>query len=541
MAWVVEMTGYDPVALEMKTVRFAMGEGIPFTDVPYAPSAMQRWTSASQRIEFAANGTLSMSGDGGEVLLANLPDSVDEEAPLDAMADWVWQNQAVALYSVPGTLWSAATKVAAGILEQPVANLDVGGGYSSVLRMQIRDPRAAFETPLQPVKYLGTNVGPAGVEGDDSLKGRPKPILYGLVSNFSPPLVNSSLLIYQLADRAVTILCVRDGGVPLAAGVTRASLASLQANDPASGAYDLFSDATGTFIRLGSKAIFNLTVDADEASSEANQSHANIWARLRGTRIGSTIDTASVTAANTLDLAGAGFYWDDEISQNDALTEVLSSFSGYEVQLLSGTWTVAKMVIPSGTPVIELVQIGTTTRMKATSRAMMKLARARPGYAPNGAPPFRVNIRWGRNYTIMDSQAFAGVVSQRLLEKFAVEYRITSASDAATWNPVAQTGLWKNAPELTIDTAYQPGDDGLTSPGAVAEATRILALLGPLRGQYQTKHVMEPTDALLPGQVVKATYPRMGLSGGKLFRILEVGLTVEKSVATTEMVIGLQA
>lgn len=542
MRWVVEMTGFDPVAGTLKTVRFAMGEGIAFTDVPYAPSAMQRWTSASQRVEFSSTGTLEMSGDGGEVVIANFPDSAWEDAPWDALADWVWQNQPVSLYVVPGRLWSAATKVATGVLEQPVANLDVGGSFSSVIRFPIRDPRAAFETPLQPVKYAGTNVGPVGVEGDESLKGRPKPIVYGLVSNISPPLVNSSLLIYQISDKPLAyLLCVRDGAVPLAAGVQRASLASMQSTNPGSGTYDIYTGIEGTFIRLGSSPIFNLTVDADEAPNEGEQSHPYIWDRIRVQRLGTAINNASRDAAYAIDSAGVGFYWDSEISQNEALSEVLSSFSGYEVQDLAGIWHIRKMVIPSGTPTLELVQLGPTTRMKANSRPMEKLARARPSYAPNGAPPFRVNVKWGRNYTVMDTQSIAGAVGGRLKDKFSQEYRIASAQDLTIWDPVAKTGPWKNAPELTIETAYQPGDDGITSPGAQAEADRILALLGPMRHQFQTSHIAEPADVILPGDVVSMAYPRFGLSGGALFRVLEYGLTVEKDVAKAEMVLGLRA
>lgn len=541
MRWVVEMTGYDPVADQVKTVRFAMGEGIAFTDQPYAPGALQKWASASQRIEFSSTGTLNMKTDGGDIVIANFPDDAWSEGPWDDLANWVWQNQPVSLYVVPGRVWAQATRVTGGVLEQPVATLDVGGGYSSVLRFPIRDPRQAYETPLQPAKYLGDNVGPAGIEGDAALKGRPKPIVYGLVSNVSPPQVNSSLLIYQISDKPVSIVCVRDGAVPLAAGTVRANLASLQGNNPAGGRYDILHDAAlGTFIRLGSNPIYNITVDADEAPNEAGQSHANIWARLRQ-RIEPAVVLHGIAAANAVDGAGAGFYWESEISQNDALSEVLASFSGYEVQRDDGSWEIAKLLLPAGDPVIELVQLTPTTRMKAISRPLQKLAKARPSYAPDGAPPFRVNVRWGRNYTVMDKQQIAGVVGDRLKQKFAEEFRIASATDLDVWNPETKAGPWKNAPELTIDTAYQPGDDGILSPGAQAEADRLLALLGPLRAQYQTAHLPAVGESLRPGQVVRVIYPRMGLSAGALFRILEVGFSVEKNIPSTEMVIGLQA
>lgn len=541
MTWIAELNGYDPVSASEKTVRFAMGEGVAFSDTDYALGALTRWSATSQRVEFGDKGMVELRGDQGEIVLANFPDSIMEAAPLDTMATWIWKGREAALYWVPGKSWAARTKVTFGILEQPVANVSTSGSMSSVLRFIIRDPRAALQTPLQPVQYAGTNVGPAGVEGGADLKGKPKPIVYGLVSNISPPLVNESLLIYQIADKSIaSVLCVRDGGAPLALGVVRGSLVSMQTNNPAAGKYDVYKGTEGTFIRLGSTPIFNLTCDADEATSEIQQSHANIWARIRSERMGSTLDFGSLTAADAVDSAGAGFYWADEISQEDALAEVLGSFSGYEIQDVTGTWSIAKLVTPSGSPTIELIQLQANSRMKAISRKLTDITFVRPRYAQDGSPPFRINVDWGRNYTILDAQALAGAVASRLKEKFAVEYRSTSVSNPTTWDPVAKTGLWKNAPELTVKTAYQPGNDGVTSPGAEAEATRLMALLGTLRNQFDVRYVFQVGDQIAPGSVVRMIHPRMGLAGGALFRILESTLTVEGQVATAQLVIGLQ-
>ena len=41
-------------------------------------------------------------------------------------------------------------------------------------------------------------------------------------------------------------------------------------------------------------------------------------------------------------------------------------------------------------------------------RPLMSLEYARPGYQPNGTPPFRVDVQWGRNNTVMTSGDFAG-------------------------------------------------------------------------------------------------------------------------------------
>ena len=539
MPWIVEMTGFDPTGPGETTLRFAMGPGVALED-GYALGHFTKWSSASQRIDFTASGRVQISGDSGELALANIPDDVTGVGPLDHLADWVWQNRKVSLYYTAASSWADKVLVAHGVLEQPVVNLSVSSGITSALRFVLRDPRAALETPLQPAKYAGTNVGPVGVEGGENLKGQPKPIIYGLVSNIAPPRVNDSLLIYQLADKAVTVLCVRDGGVSLTQGQLRASLAALQANDPASGTYDRYAGAEGTFIRLGTTPIFGIGVDADEATTEANQSHPNIWSRIRTERIASVVDAASVATAHALDGAGAGFYWSSEITQKDALAEVLGSFSGYELVDAAGTWKVAKLVAPAGVPKIEIVQLTPATRIKAKTRLLKALNRARPQYAPDGAPPYRVIVQWGRNYTTMAPTDFAGVVGPTLRAKFAEEYRKAIATDLTIWNPDTKAGPWKNAPELTIDTAYQPGADGKTSPGADAEAARLLALFKPMRGQYSVELIPEPGDLVDPGDVVSVTYPRMGMAAGPLFRVLEAGLTVEDDVAQADLVVGLQ-
>lgn len=540
MAFVVEMAGYDKVAAAEKTVRFAMGEGIAFAD-GYAPGALMRWASASQRVEIGPTGRVGARTNGGEIMIANFPDTVWAEGPWDTMADWVWQNRKATVYRVDGINWAGREFIASGVVEQPIATLDVGGSsIGSVLRFPIRDPRAVLDTPLQTVLYDGSNVGPVGLEGGPELKGRPKPIVYGLVSNVSPPQVNSSLLIYQIADKAVTVLCVRDGAVPLTLGTVRASVATLQANVPPSGRYDIYSGPSGTFIRLGTTPIFNLTCDADEATTVANQSHAYIWQRLRQ-RIDVLAVLSGAATAHALDAAGAGFYWDAEISQAEALDEVLGSYSAFEYQNPDGSWTIQKLILPAGAPVIELIQMTPTIRLKAISRPLIRMTRVRPDYAPSGAPPFRVSVRWGRNYTVMEPGAFAGAAGARVREKFSLEYRTVTATNNAIWDPTAKTGLWPGAPELTIDTAYQPGADGLSAAAAQAEADRILALLGPVRGQYQVQYVPTVGDSIGVGSVVKMTYPRMGLVAGALFRVLEFGLGIENDEMKADLVIGLQA
>ena len=88
-----------------------------------------------------------------------------------------------------------------------------------------------IDLPLQQSKFLGSNIGSAGVEGlVTDLRGNPKPKLRGWVQNFQPTLVNAQALVYQVDDGTATLpmaLKVYVGGLTVTAGSALTSLAAL--------------------------------------------------------------------------------------------------------------------------------------------------------------------------------------------------------------------------------------------------------------------------------------------------------------------------
>ncbi len=71
----------------------------------------------------------------------------------------------------------------------------------NTMSVAVRDFIYLADLQFQWTKYAGTNALPAGLEGTASdIKGRPKPVWYGTVFNCTPPCVNTSRLVYQLAD-----------------------------------------------------------------------------------------------------------------------------------------------------------------------------------------------------------------------------------------------------------------------------------------------------------------------------------------------------
>lgn len=541
MPLVIEMTGYNVARGVDVTCRFSLGAPVNTTDVGPIPSGALSWRSASQKIDVSKSGGLSVGVDLGQVVLNNSPKDVYSAGPWDALADYIWQGKTVSLYRLDGTTWADATLVAFGTLEQPGANLSQRGDGTSTLVWPLRDPRSTLDVPLQTKAYGGSNVDGVGVDGDADIKGRRRPIIYGVVSNTTPVRVNPQKLIFDLCDAAATILCVRDGSLSLTPGTMRATLASLQDNDPGASKYDWYAGAEGTYIRLGSSPTFQLTADVQEGATYADRTHAQIWKRIRQERCGNVagdFNTASIAAADLVAPNECGFYWASQESCREAVDEVLESLMGYEVLGFDGKWKIGSIAKPEGTPKVDISILGPNSRLKASSRPMRSLTRVQPNSAPNGAPPHKVTVRWGRNYTIMRDADFAGAAIDRLRDKFSEEWRSEVAVNTTIWDPDEQTGLWRYSGEITVNTGYQPGDDGVTCPHAAELAEDLLDLYSAFRAQYQVEIEPDVADRILPGDVVRLTHPQFGLSGGSLFLVFQAGLAVDNNRLVSELVLG---
>lgn len=547
MPWVVELNGVDPSDGVAKTRVFSLGAGYAFTDSTFAPSGLMSWRSPTQKIDVSKEGGVTLSSDAGQIVIANTPPDITSAGPWDVLRTWAWHGRRANLYYTADT-WANRVLIATGTLQQPVAVLNVGGSsIASSFQFPLRDPRAPLSAPLQPTKYLGNNTGGTGVEGDADLKGKPKPVLYGVVSNIPGVLVCKEKAVWQLADRAAFVLCAREGGAAFTAGTARGSLASLLSTTPAAGTYDTYAGSEGTFVRLcNPTAQFPVTFDAYEGATAADRTHAQLWQRIRTQRcdnVSGDITAASVTATDVLAPDEVGFWFAEETTRLDVINEVLTSLSGYEVLGFDSKWSIAQLRSPSGATVLDFLTLTPTSTLKTKSRPIVGLTMVRPGFAPDGCPPYRVNVNWGKNYTLMSRSDFVGgiiVQAPRLVDKFAVEFRTETALNTAIWNPATATGPYPQAPQLTINTGYQPGVDNLTCPQAAAEATRLLTLYSAMPGQFQLEFIPAATDRVLPGDVVSVTYAQMGLSGGPLFRVLQAGWVLDEKGPQATLVVGFQ-
>ncbi|MFZ4857903.1 MAG: WD40/YVTN/BNR-like repeat-containing protein [Desulfuromonadaceae bacterium] len=295
-----------------------------------------------------------------------------------------------------------ATLLMSCSMEQPTYD-------ATTLNVRIKDPQQALTVPVQPNKYGGTNVLPDGNDGVADIKGKPKPLLHGQVSNVTPVCVNTSRLIYQLRDGALqSITNVRDKGVALVAGVDRATNELLHANPPAAGTYDTCL-AEGLF-RLGSSPFGTVTADALQGATAADRTVAKIAAELFSV-LNTGYHGPDFTTLDTINSSVIGIYISEEMPLSTALDEVFNSIGAWYGFDTSGVLRTSRLGYSSGTADVEL----TKTEIASLDRLVTQ-------DEGRGVPAWKVNVNYDKNYTVQDAASLAG----RLLRQAYFETATTA-------------------------------------------------------------------------------------------------------------------
>ena len=138
---------------------------------------------------------------------------------------------------------------------------------------------------------------PAGVEGVvGDLAGKPKPLLFGVVTNIAPPCVNTARLIYQVNDGTITSLDdVYDRGVALTLEGTYASEADVldDGQEPSAGMYKVY--LAGGLFRLGSSPAGTVTAEMVKAVSLARATSMPTDTRSAGCQARPAFATAGMS------------------------------------------------------------------------------------------------------------------------------------------------------------------------------------------------------------------------------------------------------
>lgn len=214
VVFLAEVVAYDPAIPGTRTLRYSSGQG-HVTGPAESPASTfydprMKQPALVKRDLFQSGTTQGRSRVGyGDLVLLNGDGALDEliEYGFDGRAITIREGRPGAAYP------SGFSTVLVGTMEQ--AEFSV-----SEVRIKLRDRQFEMQKPLQPTKYAGSNAPPAGLEGVTDIKGKPKPVLYGSVSNVPAVLVNTSKLIFQVAAVLTGAACnginaVYDRGISL--------------------------------------------------------------------------------------------------------------------------------------------------------------------------------------------------------------------------------------------------------------------------------------------------------------------------------------
>lgn len=214
-----------------------------------------------------------------------------ELSPADQTSDETWG--AITLNNPAGVLDTAITT---GIVDHMPVQIYAGRKTYDPTRGLLLDPPYAslapmfgglvanFEPDLDKVtmallsvmSWLSKTIpipaygGTGGLDGTTDLAGRLKPRIRGYVSNITPILIDPANLVYQVSDSTAIVSDVYEGGFD-GGLVGSGSVSDIYASStaPAPGHYTTQSDGSGTFIRLCTKPVYAITVDASAGPGSA--------------------------------------------------------------------------------------------------------------------------------------------------------------------------------------------------------------------------------------------------------------------------------
>jgi hypothetical protein len=513
--YLAEITAYDPALPGVVTLRYASGLGYNHPSAPayYEPRIIE--PGQIRRSMFAGGTTLGAVEVGyGELRLANV------DGALDALATYGFDGRLLrVLAGDDAGIYSSFASVFVGTMLAPRVT-------EEEVQILVRDRLFELERPLLTATYGGTNVLPAGVDGEDDIKGRVIPRAYGIVRGTAPVIVNTARNIYQISDGALNLINrVYDNAVQFTNGADYVSQADMEANVPAAGTARRW--AAGGMFRLGGASVGQVTADADQGANAAARTAAQMMKAMAlsaGIPSGD-ISAADVTALDTANGSECGLWVTDTMTARVAMEIIANSVGAWFGFDRLGVLRMQRLSAPSGTPVATLSRLTPGAVTEADTIDLLDLKLTTGTDADRGIPVHRVTVEYQRCYTVQrDVLDNAGAVLPAQRAFFSQEYRTQQAQDLA----VKTTYLL--SPEITIRTALH----GNTP--AANEAARQLTLRKVRRDRLTATIRADQTVATIDlGTLLSVRAPRFGLGAGKLFTVIGI----EMRLAANEMVLEL--
>ena len=375
--------------------------------------------------------------------------------------------------------------------------------------VKIKDKQYLFDTPILTALYGGTNVLPAGLDGlTTDLKGKARPRAFGSVSNVSPPMVNTSLLIFEVGV-CNSVDLVYSNGAALTAGAAYTSEADMEANAPAAGYFRAWP--AGGYFRIGSYSAEQITADVSQGASAAARTPGQL---LAGLALAAGVSTSEIswTDAAALDVITSpvvGAWVDDSTT---TYTSIMDQFAAS-----AGAWY--------GFDVYGVLRMGRLSEPAGAAKAVLAEREVLEGMerrtpTDNGVPVYSVTVNHSKNYTVQTS-GLAGSASSR--QGFvSEEMRASNAADATIKTQ------WLLAGTLAVDTLLT------TTAAGDAEAARLLAMYKVRRDLFDVPidlSVMTAKGIWLL-DVVKLDMARFSLNSGRLFRVIGIAFELSSNKVT---------
>lgn len=280
---------------------------------------------------------------------------------------------------------------------------------------------------------------------------------------------------------------------------TYASAADLEDDSlaPAAGTYKVFLNAAGSYFRLESPPIYQITADVTEGATAADRTVAQVWKRLlqdRGSLASGT--DFSATDISTLDAALTGEVGVWIGPEPRSLSDVLDYITTPECWWApdrTGIYRLKQLVAPSAS-----LSVASFTASSIKGR-LTRRPNTDVGF---GLPCWKVVVYYNRNYTVQTS-GLAGGIDDVTRVDLAHDWRAVTAEDAT----VKTKHLL--APTLFV---YAPN---ASESDAQSIANRLLALRKVQMDRYPIPVEADSTNNTIDlGDVVTLSHSRFGLSSG---------------------------
>lgn len=414
----------NPESLE--TLRYSDAGYVDENHIPYPPYV-------TQALDLTRSLTLSADALGGSfsigiLTLAN-PDGV-----LDGLLQ-TRVNDHLPVRIREGTrLWDGARQIWTDPVSSNLSPVFSGLGKNwqpglNSLSITLLDATYWLDGTM-PVSIYG---GTGRLDGDSNVSGRNIPRLRGRVCNISPVLIDSANYVYQLSDGPVSITALYEGGFGggIAFGGT---VTDLYAVSPAPGTYTVLSSSAGTWIRLGTKPVYGITVDA-VGRFRSGASPENVLDVLRQLLIEdlvlpATYIDAAWPAFSDLAPYWGGWYWDgsDSVTGRQAVTTLLSGLGISLVPTRTGTLRPIRLRDPAeaGAPLLTL----TTDLISAISPVALD--------SSLDPPTWRWRIGWQHVFTVQTSGS--GLHPQAASDRQSL---IAESDRGAVWFDTAIKASWR--------------------------------------------------------------------------------------------------